>query len=353
MVISYCGTASLYFFDMKTCRYCLLFLIIMCVSCSSPKQDVSRISNPSYTVVTDSIYTRLPGDVLYQNGYLYWFDPFSAENFLHVVNAETGKEEVGFGNMGQGPTDFSFPMFSLSSSHGIYVNDLNKNLEILYQWNAAEDTLSVFPAVYKNNPNAFRISCIDDQTKILLCPENEKLFDVITKSGETVSFGDRPIKDDILNAYDVFKGCLAYNPLKNLLLYANNKYPYIAVYKRNSWNDWTLSAEHTPECGYRIVEGELNFDSDTSYGSLETALTKDYIVLSQFDFEAEEFVERDNVGRDVKSMPRSLFVYDYELNLKQIINFSFPVFRMCGDPKTNTVYAIIVNPEYELIKIEL
>ena len=338
---------------MRTCRYCLLFLIIMCVSCSSPKQDVSRISNPSYTVVTDSIYTRMPGDIFYRDGFLYWHAPFSAENFLHVVNAETGKEETGFGNMGQGPTDFTFPMISVSSSHGIYVNDLNKNLEILYQWNAEKDSLSVFPGTYKNNPNAFRISCIDDQTKILLCPDNEKLFDVITKNDETMSFGKCPIKEEIQNASDVFKGCLAYNPLKNLLLYANTKYPYIAVYKRNSWNDWILSAEQNPKCDYRIVEGKLKFDSDTSYGSLGIALTKDYIVLSQFDFEAEEYVERDNVGRDVKSMPRSLFVYDYELNLKKIINFSFPVFRMCGDPETNTVYAIIVNPEYELIKIGL
>ena len=31
----------------------------------------------------------------------------------------------------------------------------------------------------------------------------------------------------------------------------------------------------------------------------------------------------------------------------------FPMLRLCGDVETNTVYAMSVNPEFELIKIEL
>lgn len=335
---------------MKSINNCLLVFTFFLMSCGSRQQNVIRISNPLYSVVTDSIYARLPGDILYQNSVVYWWDPFSAEDFLHVVNVETGEEEIRFGNIGQGPTDFTLPMFSLSPTNGLYVNDTNKDLEILYQWDGQHDSLMMFSDKYKNDPNAVRVSCIDDTTKILLCPENERMFNVIRKNGEEIHFGNRPIND---NGYDVFQGCLGYNPKQKKLVYSNISFPYIAVYEHDSWNDWILLAEQEADREFRVVENELKFNSDASYGSTEMALTKDCIVLLKFDFETEEYIRRDEIGSATDKMPRSLFVYDYELNLKRIINFPFPVIRLCGDLTANTVYAIIANSDYELIKIAL
>jgi hypothetical protein len=83
-------------------------------------------------------------------------------------------------------------------------------------------------------------------------------------------------------------------------------------------------------------------------------LTEDYIVLLQRDTEVEESINKQEMrGRNVASLPRSLFVYDYDLDLKKIVNMPFPMLRLCGDVETNTVYAMSVNPEFELIKIEL
>lgn len=338
---------------MKSVNNYLLIFTFVLMSCNSGQQDVIRISNPQYSVITDSIYARLPGDILYQNGLVYWWDPFSGEDFLHVVDVETGKEVTRFGNIGQGPTDFTLPMFSLSPTNGLYVNDTNKDLEILYQWDNQNDSLVMAFDKYENDPNSVRISCIDETTKVLLCPENDRIFNVIKKNAGSIHFGNRPVTDSLINAYDVFQGCLGYNPYRKQLVYSCISFPYIAVYGHNSWTDWTLLSEQKAVQEYRVVENELNFNSDASYGSTEMALTKDYIVLLKFDFEIEDYIKRDEIGTVAAKMPRSLFVYDYELNLEKIINFSFPVIRLCGDPETDTIYAIIVNPEYELIKITL
>lgn len=45
--------------------------------------------------------------------------------------------------------------------------------------------------------------------------------------------------------------------------------------------------------------------------------------------------------------------YDYNLNLKKIINMPFRMLRLCGDVESNTVYAMAINPEFELISIDL
>ena len=165
---------------MRNVFFWLLCFCCFLLSCSSQNHEVSRISDQHYTVITDSIYTRLPGSIFYQTGYLYWWDPFSAENFLHAVNVETGNEEVSFGNVGQGPDDFTLPLFAPSPSGGIYINDINKDLEILYQWNSRQDSLLVHVGNYQNNPNSVRMTCVDDETKVFLCPKDEQLFHVIT-----------------------------------------------------------------------------------------------------------------------------------------------------------------------------
>ena len=80
-------------------------------------------------------------------------------------------------------------------------------------------------------------------------------------------------------------------------------------------------------------------------------------VLTQFllqrDDEVEETMDRKTEGRDMSSIPSSLFVYDYNLNLKKIINMPFRMLRLCGDVESNTVYAMAINPEFELISIDL
>lgn len=111
----------------------------------------------------------------------------------------------------------------------------------------------------------------------------------------------------------------------------------------------------------RIADDKSNvyFEADkyeiASQATRLLCLDKDKTLsLFQRDTEVEESISKQEMrGRNVASLPRSLFVYDYDLKLKKIINMPFPMLRLCGDVETNTVYAMSVNPEFELIKIEL
>ena len=156
------------------------------------------------------------------------------------------------------------------------------------------------------------------------------------------------------NAYDIFQGQVAYNPQRRMLVYSNLFFPYLSVYKCSGNQDWSLVKELKEDWDYTISEGKLHFASVGKKCAMELALTDDYIVLLQRDTEVEESISKQEMrGRNVASLPRSLFVYDYDLDLKKIVNMPFPMLRLCGDVETNTVYAMSVNPEFELIKIEL
>ena len=103
---------------MKICVFMTIVMAVCLVACKHDKNAIVRIDNPEHILVTDSIYSRLPGSMFYQDGIIYWQDALSAENFIHAIEVSTGKELYSFGNMGDGPEEFAFPLFSLSSTSG-------------------------------------------------------------------------------------------------------------------------------------------------------------------------------------------------------------------------------------------
>lgn len=335
-------------------NYVLSFLIVaFFFACSEKNVEVQRISNLEYVVVSDSIYTRMPGTILYKDGLVFWEDPISFENIIHAVDVKNGTELVAFGNRGEGPNDFTETIISLDSEGGIVVNDLNKPLKIHFQVDIDKKSVSFSSYKYDCDAKMTRLLYLDKGKVLYLYPEAEKMFQV---KGDALgySFGERPIKDEMNNAYDIFQGQIVYNPQRRLLVYSNLIFPYLSVYKRSESEGWSQIGEWREDLDYTISEGKLNFAPESKKGAIELALTNDYIVLLQRDTEVEENISnKDMRGRNMASLPRSLFVYDYDLNLRKIVNMPFPMLRLCGDVETNTIYAMSVNPEFELIKLEL
>lgn len=332
--------------------YKMLVIPFCLISCIEVKDGVERISSQNYEVITDSIFTRMPGSIFYQDNKVYWEDAIAFDNFIHVVSVSEKKEILSFANKGQGPHDFSTPVISLSHSGGLYINDGDKPLEILYQTND-NSHVSTQIQKYENLSMTTRLLHLDDGMRLYLCPEMKELFQIKGKHLSDVSFGERPIKDEINNAYDVFQGNVLYNPRKKMLVYSNLIFPYISIYETSDKQEWGKKQEWKGDWDYTINEGKLNFSSETEKGAMELALTDDYIVLLQRDNEVEEAISRNQAGRDISTLPHSLFVYDYELRLQKIINMPFPMLRLCGDLESNEVYAMSINPEFELIRIDL
>lgn len=325
-----------------------LLLALLCFSCSQKISKVQRVADQTYEVVSDSIYTRMPGSILCQEGIVYWEDPMSFENFMHAIDVKKKMEITSFANRGEGPHDFTANVMSLIPEGGVMLYDLNKPLKIHYQVNRNDNSVSSTAGKYDSDAKATGVLHLGEDRTLYLYPQEEKLFMV-----EEISFGERPIKEALDNAYDIFQGQIAYHPERKILVYSSIRFPYLAIYKDAGGKDWKLEKELTEDWDYTIHEGCLNFSSSSKSGAMELALTDDYIVLLQRDNEVEGAIPYEEHGRGIASLPRSLFVYDYDLNLKKIINMPFPMFRLCGDAETNTIYAMSINPEFELISINL
>ena len=342
---------NIYILEMKNRFSLVLLLCFFILSCTEKNNEIERIANLEYDLVTDSIFARMPGSILYQDGIVYWQDATSPTDFMHAVDVKTGMELAAFGDIGQGPAEFTLPLFSLASG-GIYINDSNKPLEMLYKVDH-KASVSTSSKQYVNVPDATRLLHLANSKILYLCPNEKQMFQLYQDNSATYCWGEHPIKNELANAYDIFQGNIAYNKHKGMLIYSSIQFPYIALFENTKDGNWELVKDMKGDIDYTVNEGRLKFSSDTGKGAMEIALTEDFIVLLQSDYDTEEYVSREQAGRDLSSLPHSLFVYDYKLNLKKIINMSFPMLRLCGDLESNTVYAISVNPEFELIKLEL
>lgn len=232
----------------------LSFLIaVLFFSCSGKNVEVQRISNLEYVVVSDSIYTRMPGTILYQDGIVFWEDPISFDNIIHAVDVKNRTELLAFGNRGEGPNDFTETIMSLDSEGGIIVNDLNKPLEIHFQVNIDKKSVSFSSYKYDCDNKATRLLYLDKGKVLYHYPEAEKMFQVKENTSE-YSFGERPIKEKMNNAYDIFQGQIAYNPQRRLLVYSNLIFPYLSIYKRLDSEGWSQIGEWKENLDYTSEE---------------------------------------------------------------------------------------------------
>ena len=69
----------------------IILLLLIITSC---KDNTPKTYKIPYTVLTDQIYTRLPGKLLLDKNYLIWQDPFISKDFIKIINTQSG-EQVG------------------------------------------------------------------------------------------------------------------------------------------------------------------------------------------------------------------------------------------------------------------
>ena len=180
--------------------------------------------------------------------------------------------------------------------------------------------------------------------------ERKRIFETY-KDGKWYKNGICPIHEEIANGYDVFQGNIGYNRQERRLVFSAMRFPYLAVYKWET-QGWSLEKELKGKLEYRLSENKMKLSEDMN-GAMEMALTKDFIVLLQRDEQLEGKPVKPEGPRDMSMLPRSLFIYDYDLKLKKILNMQFPIVRICGDEKENTLYAIAVNDDFSMIKMIL
>ena len=329
-----------------------LFLTLFLTNCASErKTDVERVNTVECSVITDSIFSSMPGSIFAMDGYVYWEDAMGTENFIHVVDVKSGNEVCSFGNVGDGPDEFAYSLASVSPSGNFFLNDPVKGMEHLYTIDGS-GSYSMKTDRYGKNTSITNLVHLDDETVVNLTPGAESLFCI--NSGEKTETGGKfPFTEKYENAYYLYQGKLAYNPEHNLLVYSCMGLPYISTY---SWKNEKLSLanEIIGEIEGSSQNGKFIIDKDDPVGgAMELALTRNYIVTLDRDVEVEGEKPESKSLRDFSTLPHSLYVYDYDLNLLKIINTEYCILRICGDTRTDEIYAIVVDPEFSLMKINI
>lgn len=321
----------------------ILLTLIFLVGCQ-PKQLEHTFLTPE--IVCDSIYTSLPGEMVVCENYLAWTDPFTVDHYLHVVDLNTGKEIGKMGKIGQGPKEFTTPSLSCVARERCFrISDINSSREALF----SIDSLLQGKDYYIKIPEAegYKGTELEEGLYFKNAPDSIPYYFELTKGDSSVYFGNYPIE----GAQFHLTGSISYNPENGYLAFGTSTIPYIALYKKRG-NTFELLHERKKVPDYRVVDDNLYLEGREKAGSFNIILLKDYIVSHERDYTTDKTNERE-VGRDFTKCPQTLFLYDYNLNLKKIVDIRMPIIRITGTPKDNTVYAMVVNPEFALVKCDV
>lgn len=327
----------------------LLMAAVALSACVSEKQpEVQRVSDVKYSTVTDSIYTMMPGRLLARRGYVYWQDVKATEKVIHVVDAVSGKETGSFGTIGEGPDDFTMPLPSVSPD-GFYLDDLQKGISHLYT--VGKEGIQVEKGQVAADGEVTQLVHVDKHTTVTLTPGKDQPFQV-TVHGRTEPGGQFPVAEKYSNSFYLHQGNIAFNSDHKLLVYSSLTFPYLATYSLKKGR-LSLQRELSEEVSYTVQDGQLVMDKGSRRGAMELGLTKHHIVTLDRDVVTEGERPQGASPRDPSTLPRSLFIHDYGLHLTHILTLPFPVLRICGDVESDQVYAIVLNPEYSLIKVDV
>lgn len=327
----------------------LLLLLFSCTNKGSKSKDIETVYVKPITI-TDSVMTSFPGNLLIAGNYLVWSDPFNYSAFIKVVDIHTGKQVAQTGVIGQGPKEFVTPSVKLLSTDKIGVTDLNRNKRAELDIEKLINGQDPFTYYRKGGlKGATRYIELEHNKFVGLYPKEQLLFKFIDNTS-AYSFGHFPIDDrlETIDRANYFQGNLAYNPDKKKLIYCPFDFPYIMTYKKSGDSftaDMTLKIF---DMKYKLINGKITF-KDRMVLISEMAITESYIVAAR----PKKFKNDIDINTGMQRGPHTLYLYDYDLNLQKIVDIKAPILRLAGNEKSNTVYAIIMNPEYSIVKIEL
>ena len=127
-------------------------------------------------------------------------------------------------------------------------------------------------------------------------------------------------------------------------------FPYYSIYKREG-NSFKLKKEIANVSDYSLKDNKFKYQGSLR-GPQYLTTTSQYIVTVERDPKYDQ-TDGMMIGRDFTKLPQTIFLYDYELQLKKIIDLKKPILWVTANPSTNTIYLIAVDPDFVLLKYDL
>ena len=323
------------------------------ITCKSGSTEIERLTLSPSSTIQDSLFTQLPGSLILCNNYLVWEDPFNPNYFLRVVDMNAKKEIGTMGLIGRGPKEFITPLSISSIGNKIFTYDLNQNKQAYYSIDsmlANKDPFILLPPLPIED--CLDIVQIAEGEFISTHPQNEQLFQWIHQDSTVSFFGKSPIKEKLKDYYNSRQGTLFYNPYNQKLIYSASLFPYIALYEKEG-NNFQLKWEKVSSKNfYEIKNGNIHFIEEAQVPH-EIILTKDYIITLEKEENTPTPTKRTAGIRDLSQVPNTIFVYDYDFNLKKIIDMGMPILRIETKGNSNTIYAVGIDLDFCIVTYEI
>lgn len=331
--------------------FALLMSLLVCISCQNNNTQSVVVEKKGFEILTDSLLSQMPGDLLCTDKYLFWSDPFNSP-FAHFIDKKTGKEVAATGLYGQGPDEFSMPWFAEYNGDTIFVWDLNEDKQKFLTLDSGKNVLWQ-PLSQRGDVTSY--SAMIQLSKERSIRHNPEAIDhpfIFICENDTIKFGEDPIKGDFSadSKYNCFQGEICYNRRKDLLVYCPLKFEYMTIYELNG-KKFDLKYEYAPTPKYTVSDGELKILDNTRAGAKGLCFTANYIVTLEYDYDNESVTLPR--GRDFSKLPHCIFLRDYSGKLQRKVDLEVPILRIAGDDSSDTLYAIVVNDEFNLIKVDL
>ncbi len=342
-----------------------LLVLLTCCTEKNTKIDSSKLEREpiNYEVITDSIYTSMPGDFIYTGRYVVWADvvqPLSAfeGNFIHIVNPELKKEVVSMGRKGNGPNEFNTPTVIRYNGDTVYVRDLNTPRQVLISLpDAVEGRKPIIPLAPSQDTWMDGKLFITKESQVRCNPDYKDTPFRYINGTDTIPFGQYVINLDVddMVRMNFLQMSIEYDADLEMLVCNAFYFPYVALYKK-AGNSFELMTEVKGDIDYKMSDGCVEFSRD---GFSSCKLTKNYLVTLDYDYDKGE---QPTSGHGTGNVPHTLFIRDHNGNLLRIFQLDEPTLSLTGCGKDNILYAIIApqdpdrdesESEYELVRIDL
>jgi hypothetical protein len=253
----------------------------------------------------------MPGQLLVSENYILWTNPFHSDKYIHILDKKTNMEIGEMLSIGNGPDELITPNITVYPNDKILAFDFNADKKFILSIDNALQHIN--DILYKHTGNyktTTRIIALKENEYISLFPsEKEPFWFFNEETGKSYLFGSLPVDEAINNSYDVFQGLLAWNPVRNCVVYSTFRFPYIAIYKEKK-GKFELENTYISHKDYQIIDNKFVYDN-SEQGIQELALTLEYIVTIQRDRMTDQTDDR-TVERDFNRLPHTVFLYNYE-----------------------------------------
>lgn len=334
--------------------YILFLVFLPFFSCNIDKQKDNVVRQQvDADIVVDGLLTSMPAEMLVYEHELVWYD-MNPDSFIHIVDKKTGKSIAETGQLGEGPNEFYAPSISWHSERSVLISDCFANKQMVLQL----DSNKMKSLPYNLDVSTSLLGIGEDQY-VWMDLENDLPF-VFWKHGKENAFGKYPLDNvaEITNKLEVFQGIIAYNHHNGCLIYSVPDLSYVSLYKLKDGTFNQVWEKTLPGLDFQLIgDGSLIINKTTHYAPSAITLTKDYIVTIERDKDTKEIsIESDSsdrLKRNFSKTPQTLFVYDYDFNLKKILHTRIPMFRLASDGVSNEVFFIGIKGEFCIAKCEL